>query len=91
MPRIIALDQEEEIQLGDKGEIIELVDDVFEEDKEKQEVGVMLTGRALEKSLARNNKKQKFKDLLLWGIQGPGSEENEGEDIISLLTMFLEE
>ena len=51
----------------------------------------MLTGRALEKSLAKNNKKQKFKDLLLWGIQGPDSEENEGEDIISLLTMFLEE
>ena len=79
------------MQLGDKGEIIELVDDVFEEDKEKQEVGVMLTGRALEKSLARNNKKQKFKDLLLWGIQGHGSEENEDEDIFSLLTMFLEE
>ena len=63
-------------------------------------MGMMLTGKALEKSLTRSHKKQKFKDLLLWGIQGPGNEEHEDvgdeiededEDINSLLTMFLEE
>ena len=37
VPRIIALDQEEEIPLGDKEELIELTDDVYEENKERQE------------------------------------------------------
>ena len=66
------------------GDKEELIDEVFEENE----------------SLARSNKKQDVKDLLFWGIQGPGSEghedvededQDEDEDIISLLTMFLEE
>ena len=69
MPRIIALDQEEEVPLGDREELIELVDEVGEQNEEGQEeVEVMLTGRALQKSLARNNKKRNVRDLLLWGI-----------------------
>ena len=89
VPRIIALDQEEEIPLGDREELIELVDDVDEQNElGQEEVEVMLTGRALQKSLARNNRKQKVRDLLLWGIQGHGELEdgevagdtNENED-----------
>ena len=102
MPRIIALDQEEEIPLGDREELIELVDDVDEQNElGQEEVEVMLTGRALQKSLARNNRKQKVRDLLLWGIQGHDelddgevvgdTNEEEDEDLISILTMFLEE
>ena len=61
----------------------------------------MLTGKALQKSLVRSNKKQRVKDLLLWGIQGPDrledgeavgdTNEDKDEDLISILTMFLEE
>ena len=93
LPRIRSIDTEVEVTLGDSGELA--VDDeaetgedeVFETEANHE---FILTGKNHEKSEARRRRKERMVDLLDWGNEYVGQTDEETDNLLDLVVMFLE-